>query len=413
VAKVNRMIVLKRVKMMCKKGVLVVYKEDYPWDVRVEKIVLALCGFGKNVFVLSNNIGNRETKSNGEGCRIFRIPAMAWMPRRVSGFFKLPIWFNPIWVFTLWRILKKEEIHTVIVRDLPLIRTILLFKKRYNLTVIYDMAEVYPEMYKSMQFYSKPTIFNRFLKNPTVARTYEKSVLKKIDFTFTMIDESRDRLLRMGISPEKVGIVSNTASVSKLSDEITHTGRDLRIVYVGNLTKLRGLDLLLEAISRYLIAEAPKKEIRVDIIGTGSSKEGLIDLCNKLKLNEVVTIHGWLSQDEVDRKLAEANLGVVTYRVCGHWNHTIPNKIFDYMASGLPVLSTPVVPIKRIITETECGLVTDDESPESICQALKKLADASFRQKLSNNGRLAILEKYNWEHDKSVMKCSLSKLGVV
>lgn len=398
---------------MCKKRILVVYKEDYPWDVRVEKIILALSDFGKNVSVLSNNIGNRQTESDDQSCRIFRIPSMAWMPCQISNILKLPIWFNPIWVFTLWRILKKGEVKTVIVRDLPLIRTVLLFKKHYRLTVIYDMAEVYPEMYDSIQAHSNPSLFYRLLKNPKVARSYERSVLKKIDFTFTMIEESRDRLLKMGISPEKVGIVSNTASISKISDEVHHTGRELRIVYVGNLTRLRGLDLFLKAVSKYLAAGAPQEEIKVDIIGKGSQKEELIELCNNLKLNQVVTIHGWLSQEEVDRKLDLANLGVVTYRVCGHWNHTIPNKIFDYMASGLPVLSTPVVPIKRIIAETGCGLVTDDESPESISQALMELADASLRQKLSNNGQTAILEKYNWEHDKSVMKCSLSKLGVI
>lgn len=398
---------------MVEKGILVVYKEDYPWDVRVEKIILALSSFGKDVLVLSNNIGNRETESNGQSCRIFRIPAMAWMPRRISNVFKLPIWFNPIWVFALWRILRKGIVKTVVVRDLPLMRTVLLFKERYGLTVIYDMAEVYPEMYESIRAYSSPSYFNRLVKSPIIARSYERSVLEKIDFTFTMIDESRNRLLEMGISPEKVGIVSNTASISKLSGEVIHTGRDLRIVYVGNITGLRGLDLLLEAISKYLAAGVPQKEIKVDIIGTGPQKEKLIELCNRLKLNKVVTIHGWLSQEEVDRKLDVANIGVVTYRVCGHWNHTIPNKIFDYMASGLPVLSTPVVPIKRIIAETGCGLVADDESPESISQALMELADASLRQKLSNNGQSAIREKYNWEHDKFVMKCSLSKLGVI
>lgn len=398
---------------MSKKGVLVVYKEDYPWDVRVEKIILALASFGKNVSVLSNNIGNRETESDGQSCRIFRIPAMAWMPRRISNFFKLPIWFNPIWIFTLWRILKKREVDTVVVRDLPLMRTVLLFKKSYNLTIIYDMAEVYPEMYESIQAYSNPSLFNRLLKNPKIAKSYERSVLKQVDFTFTMIDESRDRLIKMGISPEKVGIVSNTASISKISGEVHHAGRELRIVYVGNLTRLRGLDLFLESVSEYLAVGDLQDEIKVDIIGTGPQKQELTELCNNLNLNQVVTIHGWLSQEEVDRRLDLANLGVVTYRVCGHWNHTIPNKIFDYMASGLPVLSTPVVPIKRIIAETGCGLTATDESPEAISQALMKLADPLLRQELSNNGRAAILEKYNWEYDKSVMKSSLSKLGVI
>lgn len=398
---------------MLEKGVLVVYKEDYPWDVRVEKIVLALSGFGMNVSVLGNNIGNRKTRDDGEGCEIFRIPAMMKLPSIVSNFLKLPIWFNPIWIFSVWNVLKKQKIQTVVVRDLPLLRTILLFKKKYKLTVIYDMAEVYPEMYASSQRYSNPTVFNRILKNPKIARIYEKSVLNEIDFTFTMIEESRDRLINMGVSPEKVGIVSNTASISKISNKIIHDDQELRIVYVGGITMLRGLDLLLEAISRYLVLEAPKKGIRLDIIGTGRAKDGLVELCRRLKLNDVVTIHGWLSQDEVNRKLADANIGVVTYRVCGHWNHTIPNKIFDYMASGLPVLSTPVLPIKRIISETECGLVTEGESPESICQALIKLKDPVLRQNLSVNGRKAIYNKYNWESDRLEMKGYLSKIGVI
>ncbi len=399
---------------MSEKGVLVVYKEDYPWDVRVEKIVLALVSFGKDVSILSNNIGNRVTISNCDGVKIFRIPAMKWLPRRVSKLLKLPIWFNPIWLYTFRRVLKKEGINIVIVRDLPLLRTVLLFKKRYRLTVIYDMAEVYPELYKSMQLYSRPSILNRFLKSPTVAKSYERSVLRDVDHTYTMIEESKDRLIRMGVNPGKIDIVSNTPSRLKVpADDIVHSGRDLRIVYVGNITRLRGLDLLLEAIARFLIAKGPNEGVSLDIIGTGSAKEELIELCQKLSLNEIVTIHGWLEHEEVDQKMAQANLGVVTYRVCGHWNHTIPNKIFDYMASGLPVLATPVIPIKRILTTNECGFVTRDESPESICQGLIALCDPSIRNRLSKNGREAILAKYNWENDKVVMKRSLAKLGVV
>ncbi len=399
---------------MAKKGVLVVYKEDYPWDVRVEKIVLALVCFRKNVSILSNNVGNRAAKNNYDGYKVFRIPAMKWLPRRVSKLLKLPIWFNPIWVYTFWRVLKNENIDAVIVRDLPLLRTVLLFKKKYRLTVIYDMAEVYPEMYKSIQLYSKPSILNRFLKSPTVAKNYERSVLKDVDHTYTMIEESKDRLIEMGISQEKIDIVSNTPAKSKVfADDIVHSGRNLKIVYVGNITRLRGLDLLLEAVAKFVVAKGPDEGVSLDIIGTGSAKEELIELCKKLNLNEIVTIHGWLEHEEVEQKMTQANLGVVTYRVCGHWNHTVPNKIFDYMASGLPVLATPVTPIKRILTTNECGVVTRDESPESICQGLITLCDASLRNRLSKNGREAILAKYNWENDKVVMKRSLSKLGLV
>jgi glycosyltransferase involved in cell wall biosynthesis len=396
------------------RGVLVVYKEDYPWDVRVEKIILALVEFQKKVFVLSNNLRNNDIVSISESCKIFRIPKMAWLSKKVSYYFKLPFWFNPIWLYALWRILEKEDIGTIIVRDLPLVRAVLLFKRKYRLTVIYDMAEVYPEMYKSMKLYSKRSIKDKILKSPLMSTIYEKSVLGKLDYTFTMIEESRDRLLRLGVAPHKIGIVSNTPSKSKVPFDIgEHTGRNLRIVYVGCITKLRGLDLLLEAVAKFSAMKGSTDGVTLDIIGTGPEKSELVDLCKRLGLNTIVKIHGWLDQADVDRKMSSANIGVVTYRVCGHWNHTIPNKIFDYMASGLPVLATPVIPIKRILTEAECGVVTRESSSDSICQGLIELCDPSVRNRLSRNGRNAILQRFNWENDMCVMKESLSKLGVL
>lgn len=99
--------------------------------------------------------------------------------------------------------------------------------------------------------------------------------------------------------------------------------------------------------------------------------------------------------------MANANVGALTYRVCGHWNHTIPNKIFDYMLAGLPVLTTEVLPIQRIINETNCGVVCRDLDPVDIADKLEYLRDSGIRQNLGENGYKAVLEKYNWKSDKA------------
>lgn len=267
------------------------------------------------------------------------------------------------------------------------------------------MAEVYPEMYASSQQFSKKNIFQKILKDPGLARRYESATLPRADHTLVMIEESRDRLLNLRIDAEKITIVSNTPPAAKYHGKAHfHEGHKLRIVYVGFLTRLRGLDLLIRGVRGFVNLGYDKSDIQVDLVGKGAEKTALESLVKDLDLEECVTVHGWLEQDEVDELVARANIGALTYRVCGHWNHTIPNKIFDYMLAGLPVLTTPVIPICRIIESTNCGLICDDNKPEfTIAKNLEKLRDPAFRKKLGTNGQNAVLERYNWEKDKNVL----------
>jgi glycosyltransferase involved in cell wall biosynthesis len=73
--------------------------------------------------------------------------------------------------------------------------------------------------------------------------------------------------------------------------------------------------------------------------------------------------------------------------------------MFDYMMAGLPV----VVPsfaeeVSRIVREYDCGLTVDSSDPAELAHVLDRLAsDPSLRRRLGENGRRAVLDKYNWE----------------
>jgi glycosyltransferase involved in cell wall biosynthesis len=125
----------------------------------------------------------------------------------------------------------------------------------------------------------------------------------------------------------------------------------------------------------------------------------------------VVNIHGWLEKDEVERLMSQANVGALTYRVCRHWNNTIPNKIFDYMRAGLPVIATEVIPIKRILQDTGAGLICRDQDVDDIALKLLELRDPHKREILGNNGVKAVLDKYNWKSDCSRMIQALERMG--
>lgn len=385
--------------------ILVVYKEDYPWDVRVEKIVNALNEDGHEVTIAANNTKKKSSKEKVGGNEIYRLPAMKWLPNQIAQLFKLPLWFNPFWYFLFSSLIRRKKFDLIVIRDLPLLKLAVIFKRKTGVPVIYDMAEVYPEMYRSIQQYENFSFKGWLLKNPIISERYEKDVISDVDHTLVMIEESRDRLLKMDVPAKKVSIVSNTPPLQKYNGSVMqHSGRALNIVYVGRLTRLRGIDLLIRGVEDFLRRGNSQDTIKVDIVGTGPDKVNLQKLVSTLGLEACVNIHGWLEQDDVDAMMMAANVGVVSYRVCSHWNHTIPNKIFDYMLAGIPVLSTPVTTIGRIVRAHECGIVCSSELPGDIGKALEELTDPNLRQELGQRGRQAVIDQFNWEQEKKTLR---------
>lgn len=379
----------------------IVYKEDYPWDVRVEKLALSLAKKGVDVTIICQNLRQDPTFERSESYNIKRLPRFRFLPSLFRKLFNLPLWFNPFWLFIIYRAAKNYDKPIIIVRDLPLVKSAVIVSKATNAKVIFDMAEVYPEMYDSSNQYSNRDILTRLYKNPSLALRYENSVLPNVDHTLVMIEESRDRLLDKGIPSSKVSIVSNTPALDKFDGVVKrHEGDTLFLVYVGFLTRLRGLDLLISAAHEMIKHENNKQAIFIDIVGKGEAREELQNLVSSLGLGDNVKLHGWLKQKDVNRLMARANVGALTYRVCGHWNHTIPNKIFDYMLAGLPVLATPVIPIKRIVENTQSGIISRDATPIEISKALIALRDSHVRQRYGKNGYEAVVNTYNWSSDE-------------
>ncbi|MFO7528764.1 MAG: glycosyltransferase family 4 protein [Marinobacter sp.] len=360
----------------------------------------ALSENGYGVTITCQNKNQNEEHEVIDNIIVSRLPRTHLLPLFMQKLVNFPVWFNPVWIYSIYKNSRNLEGGIIVVRDLPLVYSGIIVAKLVKAKLIFDMAECYPEMYASSQQFSKSSFLERLLKNPKLAARYEKSSLKNVDQTLVMIEESKTRAAKIGAPVDRVTIVSNTPSLNKFQGILhQHSGTSLKIVYVGFLTKLRGLDILIRAVSEFIKNGHSSDDIQVDIVGTGSEKNNLIELCEQLNVTSSVKIHGWLDQSHVDKLMQESNVGALTYRVCGHWNNTIPNKIFDYMLAGIPVLATPVIPIERIINETGCGIVCKDQDPVDIALKLAQLRDFKVRDDLGQKGYQAILEKYNWQND--------------
>ena len=80
------------------------------------------------------------------------------------------------------------------------------------------------------------------------------------------------------------------------------------------------------------------------------------------------------------------------------------------MLAGLPVLTTEVIPIRRIVEHSNCGLVCKDQDTADIAEKLEQLRDPHLRQLLGRNGHYAVIETYNWENDKARLAQAISSL---
>jgi glycosyltransferase involved in cell wall biosynthesis len=100
----------------------------------------------------------------------------------------------------------------------------------------------------------------------------------------------------------------------------------------------------------------------------------------------------------VEEHAAAADVGVVTTQPIGLNNrYSLPNKLFQYMAAGIPVIATDFPQITDIVVGSGAGLVTDTRSPELIARALSTLlADLDAARAMGDRGRAAVEARYNW-----------------
>jgi len=394
------------------KRVCFVYKEDYPWDVRVEKILLALSAAEYKMSLVCRNTKRRSRQETTANFDIFRLPALPGFLGKLGSLLSTPFYFNPFWLFWMWYYARSIKPQLIIIRDLPLMPLGIVIGKLLGIRIIFDMAECYPEMYASTMKFSNAKVGKFVLKNPGLARMMEKFSFRHASHIFVMIEESRDRLIRLGADPAKITIVSNTPTNEGV-DATPNEGQYglLRLLYVGYVTRIRGIDNVLHGLRAYLDGCDNPVRIQFDVVGIGAALTYYRQLCKELQLESHVTFHGWCEQEIVDELYASSDLGILTYHVCSHWNNTIPNKLFDYMQAGMPVLATDVVPIKRIVEEEGCGMIFPDNDATSFAACLEVLSDPARRIAMGLNGIKAVKNRYSWEIDTTRMLGSLSGLS--
>jgi glycosyltransferase involved in cell wall biosynthesis len=386
--------------------ILKVFDGDYPWDVRVEKVVGSLLAAGHEVRLLCRNrAGRARSERDPAGFEIVRLPA--W-----PGSLSFPFFLNPVWMHALREQLARFRPDRLLVRDLPLAPLAIGLGRRAGIPVIADLAEPYPDSLRSQLAYQQLPFTSRLVRNPRAADRVERWVVRRVDRVLVVCPEAGERLERRGLPRGRWVEVGNTPRLASFAPkgaptpELDGLGGRFTLFFSGLLAGDRGLEVAIDALAR-LAAREPDRYALV-IVGEGPVRASLAEQARRLGLSEQVRLPGWIGHERLPDLIGRADLGLLPFHSCPHIDATLANKLFEYMALELPVVVSDAPPMVRVVGETGCGLVFRSGDADDLARAIRSLAgDREAARRFGAAGAEAVRERYHWEVDAARLTAAL------
>lgn len=195
------------------------------------------------------------------------------------------------------------------------------------------------------------------------------------------ISESSRQILPQHLEKKAV-IIHNGINLKKIISKTKwNIGNKIKIVQVGRLDHLtKGQDILLESVSK-LKKTFNIKKIEIDFIGEGPSRQYLMGMTSDLGLDKHVRFLGNCDKEYINKNLSSYDIGVLCSRHEG-----FGNVIIEYMAAGLPVLSSKIEGPTEILKNGEFGWMFESNNPtdcsSKILSILKDYGSISFVEKI-------------------------------
>ncbi|MBS1986271.1 MAG: glycosyltransferase [Bdellovibrionales bacterium] len=380
--------------------VLIVWQGPHPGDVRIEKFSRTFVRAGMEVIVLCRAKGEELAREQAGSETILRVGH--GLPAALSA----PIPLNPLWRRAMVAAIKEFSPGLILVRDIPLAGLAARIAHRHGLKCVMDVAEHYPESMRSWKKYSTSWLSRKLVHEWRVPDHVERDAVKHVDAFVTVCQESSVRLYRdFGIPLANCSIVGNTPETAALLPPKPRGARRV-FGYHGILCADRNLDTLLAGFD---LAAEEFPDIELLLCGGGELEAPLREQAAKCRHARRIRFTGRYRLDELEGLYAQCDFGIVSVEINAATQVTLPNKLFDYAARGIPVVVVGTDPIRRVMQELQSGVVCGKPSRESWATAMRKLLQSDI-ERFAQAGVDAVRSRYNWEHDGEILVSTVRKL---
>jgi len=370
---------------------------NYRRDPRVKREAEALVEMGHRVVFLARRQPGEPHRETIAGVEV--IKTIGWTNRPIS-FVQylvdyLTFWFM-IFLHLLRHPIRYRLIHINNMPDFLVFATAL--PRLFGRPVIHDVHDLMPELYAEKFASGERHWVVRVLK------TQERWAGSFASVVLTVEERLKDILSERGIPRDKIHVLMN------LPDERIFVARKLQppkkqgapfvLVYHGTLVRRLGLDVAIEAVAK-VAAAVPRLELRV--IGAGEERGALIDLRDRLGLQEAVTFSdGFVPVEGIPAMIADADIGLVPLRISSGTDIMLPTKLLEYVSMGIPCIVPKTGTISRYFDE-EMVQYFEAENVNSLANAIIALyRDSDRRATLAPQATERFGRAHRWSVHKKV-----------
>ncbi|MDQ8177295.1 MAG: glycosyltransferase [Gemmatimonadota bacterium] len=189
---------------------------------------------------------------------------------------------------------------------------------------------------------------------------------------------------------KNVELINNFPLASELASDIEWSAKRDQVAYVGSISRIRGALQVVRSL------ETLQSGARLNLVGPYSD-QGLEEELMRQPGWRRVNALGQLGRAEVRDVLSSSLAGLVTFLAAPNHIDAQPNKMFEYMSAGIPVISSDFPVWREIVDGTGSGICVDPTSERDIGGAIDALTlNPARARELGERGRRAVARVYNW-----------------
>jgi glycosyltransferase involved in cell wall biosynthesis len=356
-------------------------------DPRVMKEAESLCQYGYRVTIIcwdrKSEYAQHETLSSGIILeRIQNVPSSYGVGvKQVGRLFNF--WRNS------WSRLKQINPDLIHCHDFDTLPIGLAWGRINHIPVIYDAHEYYADFVRPrLKGLSGALVYHTIKLSELVAARQSSAVITAHEVLEEHYRKLNPKVIVLGHYP--------TLYRFQKAAEV-FTGAEVRLVYIGRISSDRGIRNYIDILRALRKIGVPARLLLAGVITPQSEEQEIQNL--SLGLEDRIDFSGWIEYDRIPDYLNEADVGLVLLKPEPRYVAVLPVKLFEYMASGLPVIACNYPATASVVRQSECGVLIDPlADPVEIATIIQQWwKEPEIPKQLGANGRRAALEQYRWE----------------
>ena len=337
---------------------------------------------------------HRVAEESVDGVRIVRVgesySKMMSIPRRLLAF--------GAFAAKATKLVRRMDADLVFATSTPLTAGIpgALGARKLGVPFVFEVRDLWPAFAVEMGIVRNRTVI-------AAAELLERRLYRSAAQMIALAPGIKDGICATGYDPQRVSMIPNACDLdifvpsdAPLRDSRFGEESDLRLIFAGSHGVANGLDAVLDA--AVVLKQRREKGIRFVFIGRGPERERLMSRSSGEGLDE--SLISWIDpmpKMELAAVMPRFDVGLmILANFPGFYRSTSPNKFFDYIASGLPVLNNYPGWLADEITSNECGTVVPPDDPVAFADAVLWMRDNRHELRpMAQRSRLLAEEKYS------------------